>query len=140
MTENEAIKAIENDLEWHSKELKPKYKEVLRFAIQALEEIQQYRAIGTVEEFKALKEKCGASKYIEKLVDTVAKTLVEAFENLTIEDVNMYQIGYNKAIDEFKDAIKAELNRFSVTNLDTCVLYDFMDRKAEYMKAGGIDG
>ena len=57
MTENEAIKAIENDLEWHSKELKPKYKEVLRFAIQVLEEIQQYRAIGTIEEFKALKEK-----------------------------------------------------------------------------------
>ena len=62
MTENEAIKAIENDLEWHSKELKPKYKEVLRFAIQALEEIQEYRAIGTVEEFKALKEKERADK------------------------------------------------------------------------------
>lgn len=28
-----------------------------RLAIQALEEIQQYRAIGTIEEFKALKEK-----------------------------------------------------------------------------------
>ena len=37
MTEQEAIKAIENDLEWHSKELKPKYKEVLRLAIKALE-------------------------------------------------------------------------------------------------------
>ena len=38
MTEQEAIKAIENELECHSKELKPKYKEVLRFAINALEE------------------------------------------------------------------------------------------------------
>ena len=37
MTELEAIKAIENDLQWHDKELKPKYKEVLRFAIKALE-------------------------------------------------------------------------------------------------------
>ena len=37
MTEQEAIKEIENDLEWHSKELKPKYKEVLRFAIKVLE-------------------------------------------------------------------------------------------------------
>ena len=37
MTEQEAIKAIENDLEWHSKELKPKYKEVLKIAIKALE-------------------------------------------------------------------------------------------------------
>ena len=31
--------------------------ESLDMAIQALEEIQQYRAIGTVEDFKALKEK-----------------------------------------------------------------------------------
>ena len=30
---------------------------VLKIAIQALEEIQQYKAIGTIEEFKALKEK-----------------------------------------------------------------------------------
>lgn len=39
--------------------------------------------------------------YIEKLCNTVAKTLVEAFERLTIDDVNMYQLGYNKAIDDF---------------------------------------
>jgi hypothetical protein len=32
-------------------------KKAFETAIQALEEIQQYRAIGTVEEFKALKEK-----------------------------------------------------------------------------------
>lgn len=31
-------------------------------AIQALEEIQQYRAIGTIEEFKDLKEKSVAKK------------------------------------------------------------------------------
>ena len=57
MTENEAIKAIQNDLEWHSKELKPTYKQCLRLAIQALEEIKQYQAIGTIEELKALKNK-----------------------------------------------------------------------------------
>lgn len=37
-------------------------KEALYMAIQALEEIQQYRAIGTVEEFKELKEKDTAKK------------------------------------------------------------------------------
>ncbi len=37
MTEAEAIEAIENDLKWHSKELKPKYKEALNMAIKALE-------------------------------------------------------------------------------------------------------
>lgn len=43
--------------------------------------------------------------YTERLVNAVAKTLAEAFENLTIEDVNMYQCGYNKAITELKNKI-----------------------------------
>ena len=37
MTENEAIKLIENDLKLHSKDLSSKYKNGLRMAIQALE-------------------------------------------------------------------------------------------------------
>ena len=37
MTENEAIKLIENDLKLHSKDLSSKYKNGLRIAIQALE-------------------------------------------------------------------------------------------------------
>lgn len=37
MTEIEAIGAIQNDLKWHSKELKPAYKEALKMAIKALE-------------------------------------------------------------------------------------------------------
>ena len=40
-------------------------------------------------------------------------------------------------IDDFVNEIKDELNRFEVKNLDTCVLYDLMDRKAEQLKAGG---
>lgn len=39
-----------------------KHNAVLDIAIQALEEIQQYRALGTVEEFKALKEKSEQKK------------------------------------------------------------------------------
>ena len=42
-----------------------------------------------------------------------------------------------KAIDEFADSIKTELDRFGVVNLDTCVLYDYIDRTAERLKAGG---
>ena len=42
----------------------------------------------------------GMQNYVEKLVNTVAKTIVEAFENLTIEEVDMYKVGYNKAIDD----------------------------------------
>ena len=36
--------------------------EAFSIAIQALEEIQQYRTIGTIEEFKALKDKSVAKK------------------------------------------------------------------------------
>lgn len=41
---------------------------------------------------------------------------------------------YNKAIDDFVISIKEELNRFEVKNLDTCVLFDLMNRKAEQLK------
>lgn len=44
--------------------------------------------------------------YTKRLVDMVAKSILEAFENVTIEDVNMYILGYNKAIDDFTKAIK----------------------------------
>lgn len=46
--------------------------------------------------------------YVEKLVNVVTKTIVEAFENLTIEDVNMFKLGYNKAVDDTIKAIKKE--------------------------------
>ena len=39
--------------------------------------------------------------YITQLTNTVAKTILEAFESLTIEDVNMYQLGYNESINNF---------------------------------------
>ena len=41
---------------------------------------------------------------------------------------------YNKAIDDFVNSIKDELNRFEVKNLDTCVLFDFIDSKVEQLK------
>lgn len=43
---------------------------------------------------------------------------------------------YSKGIDDYKNKIKEELDRFEVQNLDTYVLYDLMDRKAERLKAG----
>ena len=70
MTENEAIKEIETSLELAemctpNKEREKEIK-AYKIAIQTLEEIQQYRAIGTIEEFKALKEKNVAKKPIER--------------------------------------------------------------------------
>ena len=66
MTENEAkkwlraISATQSESN-HTSSLQVR-KEALYMAIKAFEEIQQYRAIGTVEEFKALKEKNVAKK------------------------------------------------------------------------------
>lgn len=58
MTENEAIKYLKLATdEAGDDEFSDIYKEMCSMAIQALEGIQQYRAIGTIKEFKALKEK-----------------------------------------------------------------------------------
>ena len=55
----------------------------------------------TIDEVEKIKTVVENKDYIVQLVNTVAKTMVEAFENLKIEDVNMFQLGYNKAIDDF---------------------------------------
>ena len=55
----------------------------------------------SIDEAEKIKTVVENKDYIVKLVNTVAKTMVKAFENLKIEDVNMFQLGYNKAIDDF---------------------------------------
>ena len=62
MTESEAIKRLKDHFRIHDDGRPTPYlDEAVSMAIKALEEVQQYRAIGTVEEFKALKEKNGWS-------------------------------------------------------------------------------
>ena len=55
----------------------------------------------TIDEVKKIKTVVENKDYIVQLANTVAKTITEAFENLKIEDINMFQLGYNKAIDDF---------------------------------------
>lgn len=110
MTENEAIKAIQNDLEWHSKELKPTYKQCLRLAIQALEEIQQYRAIGTVEECRTAVERMKAMSTNENMI-----TISLYFE---VHDADLYggkgTVGYaNTNVDLKVSALgKADIDNY----------------------------
>ena len=59
----------------------------------------------TIDEAEKIKAVFENKDYIVQLVNTVAKTMIEAFENLKIEDVNMFQLGYNKAIDDFVENI-----------------------------------
>ena len=59
----------------------------------------------TIDEVEKIKTVVENKDYIVKLVNTFANTMIEAFENLKIEDVNMFQLGYKKAIDDAKSVI-----------------------------------
>lgn len=60
----------------------------------------------TLDEAEKIKNVVENKKYIEQLVEAVSKTLVEAFENLKIEDVNMFKLAYNKAVDDFAKLLR----------------------------------
>lgn len=64
MTENEAIARIRDHFEVHHHDNRPHplLDEAVDMAIKALEEVQQYRAVGTVEECRALKDRLVAKK------------------------------------------------------------------------------
>ena len=64
----------------------------------------------TIDEAEKIKTVVENKDYIVQLVNTVAKTMIEAFENLKIEDVNMFQLGYNKALDDFVNACKEDIS------------------------------
>ena len=95
----------------------------------------------TIDEAEKIKTVVENKDYIVQLVNTVAKTLVEAFENLKIEDVNMFQLGYNKAIDDFVE--KIELKYLGVHPDDLYERYypreicKQVKELAEQLKAGG---
>lgn len=62
MTESEAIKELKEALDCCTSGEDEHFKEALGMGILAIEEIYQYRAIGTVDELKALKEKAEPKK------------------------------------------------------------------------------
>ena len=85
----------------------------------------------TIDEAEKIKTVVENKDYIVQLVNIVTKTLVEAFENLKIEDVNMFQLGYNKAIDDFTESVKNLIADSSV------IRFKDIDEIAEQSKAGG---
>ena len=159
MTENE--RAI-NTLDAMKKQFFGETRDVLDMAIQALEEIQQYRAIGTMKEVRMLKDYKELYD-VYKLIGTI-----EEFRNLkykknvipiaTIEfskedmqkivDEKVAQIELDiqeiraKAIDEFAEALKKHLNEFDFwkygisdsTNYETRNYDHMIDEIAEQMK------
>ena len=90
----------------------------------------------TIDEAKNLKKLAENTDCIVQLVNTIAKTLIEAFENLKIEDVNMFQLGYNKAIDDFVNLAKEHDFKHDKKDITNCVI-GFIEFFAEQLKAGG---
>ena len=138
MTENEVIKITGNNVTEKEINLETLYQLVEKFnkghwgdiqlfedeenrystvIEKVIEEIQQYRAIGTVEEFKNLKEKeteillkDGQFLYQQGLVD-----------------------GYAKAIDEFAEKMRTKI----MCEIDDCAdELDWIDEIAEQLKDG----
>lgn len=88
----------------------------------------------TIDEAEKIKTVVENKDYITQLVNTVAKTMIEAFENLNIEDVNMFQLGYNKAIDDLIEA--AEKSQYGDVDGKEYVM-EHLKALAERLKAGG---
>lgn len=122
------------------------------------EAIEKYKEITSTEAIcpghcniscdKCLQESKQIAEWLEELKDyqdknkMVVRVDVENMDSIKdkIEELSKYaENQYGKGIDDYKNRIKEELDRFEVQNLDTCVLYDLMDRKAERLKAGGKD-
>lgn len=91
---------------------------------------------------KCVQESEQLAEWLEELKDYQDKNKMvvkidcansEEFKDIAVK---LAKEQYNKAIDDFVNEIKDELNRFEVKNLDTCVLFDFIDRKAERLKTG----
>ena len=142
MTENEAIKELTNKntqivignlvaIKLICKKFE-NAEETIDMAIKALEKVQKFESIGTIEEFKALKEE------------------VELYRNL---DKTNFSDGYAKAIDEFVKAEDYLMDKIKEETADVNI--DFEWRKvvclddirrmlhqglceiAEQLKAGG---
>ena len=88
----------------------------------------------TIDEAEKIKTVVENKDYIVQLVNTIEKTLIEAFENLKIEDVNMFQLGYNKAIDDF---VNFANTMPTVKEEDGTIRPMWLEEMAEQLKAGG---
>ena len=114
MTIDEAIEQFKYDAECNRADLDLSYAEDNEQVAEWLEELKNYRDKN-------------------KMVVRVDCVNSDEFKDISVK---IAKEQYNKAIDDYKSGIKEELERFKVKNLDTCVLYDLMDRKAEQLKVG----
>lgn len=91
MTENELIKYYKRAMEIHNEEFgeNPKATELYKTTIGLIEEIQQYRAIGTVEEIETLNFSSNQLRLVN-LVEKYKEKLKEYEEIGTVEEIKHY--------------------------------------------------
>ena len=87
----------------------------------------------TIDEAEKIKTVIENKDYIVQLLNTVVKTMIEAFENLKIEDVNMFQLGYNKALDDF---VNFANTMPTVEEEDGTIRPMWLEEMAEQLKEG----
>lgn len=104
MTKDDAIEIIK-DVTWKDFGRHPDFPEAREAAIQALNEVEEYRAIGTPEECRAAVEKQNVNKELESHDE---KHILECCINLMQEVVNEFTEWYRwqhgeDAIDELNE-------------------------------------
>lgn len=140
MTENEAIKGLET--------LKYQCKHngecgtcniccsAIPLAIQALEEIQQYRTIGTIEEFKSLKEKNETLKALYEDARKEGNNLLARERNKAIEELLEKQLETLENFKYWEDSSGYPIHSLSETQrISKCK--ELIKQIAQEMKAGG---
>ena len=114
MTENQALKEIERHIQFLGDNWKPhpdyNVIEALRESLSAIEEIQKYRAIGTVEECEKYKRGCivGVIKFDKEQLQSIVDEKVKDIE-LDIQEIR------NRTIDEFSKIAMEEFTKFDLS-------------------------
>lgn len=121
MTENEAIKEIETSLELAEmcKPNREREKEIkaYKMAIQALTEIQQYRAIGTVERFRFLQEVCDLTG---DELEHIANSMIERKNYRAIGTIEELQALKEKSVAKKPIKNDPKINEFYVKEANLC--------------------
>ena len=133
MTIDEAIqdfRQLEYDFEHYMCDTEDKQENLVKYQ----QEYEYYKQLADwLEELKDYQDK-------NKMVVRINVENMDESKDKINELSKYAENQYRKCIDNYKNSIKEELERFEVKNLDTCILYDLMDRKAERLKAGNSNG
>lgn len=158
MTESEAIERIRDHFEVHHHDNRPHplLDEAVDMAIKALEEVQQYRQIGSVELFAETKKLSD----LTKKCGTIGKVFDECAEYAAIGTVEEFREAVEKQTAYYPDRVVHQLKERTAflkgctkygnkttdqqsKSYDTMMMYevkDLVDDLLEIVKAGGTNG